>query len=304
MKILVPRILLASLFVFATATVASAQAKKSVKKAAATAQTEQVEPLSDLQKFRQDFIKAAEEYRTSLVELSASYETSLKKLTEKQEQLKGLYADGLISRNEYETSGTEIADVRAKVEEMRAEIAKADETLAAARKPVETYTAAPVAPARSEIAWTTGNKTIDNLIRFNGQRYGVDPYLVYCVIRQESGFRVGATSPVGAMGLMQLMPGTAARYGVTNAYDPAQSIRGGTRYLADLLRLFGGRVDLALAGYNAGEGAVMKYGRRVPPYAETQNYVRTIGARYAQSGGSGATLTGKTSEREAKGKRK
>jgi soluble lytic murein transglycosylase-like protein len=106
------------------------------------------------------------------------------------------------------------------------------------------------------------------------------------------------------MGLMQLMPGTAARYGVSNPYDPAQSIMGGTRYLADLLRLFRGRVDLALAGYNAGEGAVMKYGNRVPPYRETQNYVRTIGTRYAQSGGNGVTLTGKTVEREGKGNRK
>ena len=307
MKNLVPRILLASLFVCASVTAVSAQAKskgaKSVKTAAATAETAQAEPLSDLQKFRQDFIKAAEAYRASLVELSASYESNLKKLTEKQETLKGLYTDGLISRKEYEESGTDIADARAKVEEMRAEIAKADETLAAARKPVETFTAAPASAVRSEVAWTTGNVTIDNLIRLNGNRYGVDPYLVYCVIRQESGFRAGATSAVGAMGLMQLMPGTAARYGVANAYDPAQSIRGGTRYLADLLRLFGGRVDLALAGYNAGEGAVMKYGRRVPPYAETQNYVRTIGARYAQSGG-GVTLTGKTSERETKGNRK
>jgi soluble lytic murein transglycosylase-like protein len=239
------------------------------------------------------------------VELSGSYESNLKKLTEKQEQLKGLYTDGLISRQEYEASGTEIADARARVEEMRAEIAKADETLAAARKPAETFTAVPMTAARSEIAWTTGNKSIDNLIRLNGNRYGVDPYLIYCVIRQESGFRTGATSSVGAMGLMQLMPGTAARYGVTNAYDPAQSIRGGTRYLADLLRLFRGRVDLALAGYNAGEGAVMKYGNRVPPYRETQNYVRTIGTRYAQSGGTGGvTLTGKTETREAKGNRK
>jgi soluble lytic murein transglycosylase-like protein len=302
MKNLVPRILLASLCVFASVTAASAQSKsKAAKPAAAAAQAEQP---SDLQKFRQDFIKAAEEYRASLVELSASYESSLRKLTEKQEQLKGLYADGLISRNEFEASGGEIVDARAKVEEMRAEIAKADETLAAARKPVETFTGAPAAAARTDVAWTTGNATIDNLIRLNGNRYGVDPYLVYCVIRQESGFRTGATSPVGAMGLMQLMPGTAARYGVSNAYDPAQSIRGGTRYLADLLRLFGGRVDLALAGYNAGEGAVMKYGRRVPPYRETQNYVRTIGTRYAQSGGTGVTLTGKTSEREAKANRK
>jgi soluble lytic murein transglycosylase-like protein len=79
---------------------------------------------------------------------------------------------------------------------------------------------------------------------------------------------------------MQLMPGTAARYGVTNPYDVAQNIKGGTRYLKDLLKMFNGRVDLALAGYNAGEGAVMKYGYTVPPYQETRNYVRLILKRY------------------------
>ncbi len=304
MKNLVPRILLASLFVFASVSLAGAQTKSKSAKAA-PAQGQQAATADDLQKFRQDFIKAAEEYRASLVALSATYESSLKKLTERHEQLKGLYTDGLIARKEYEASESEIADARAKVDEMRGEIAKADETLAAARKPVETFAPAPAATAaRAEIAWTTGNAGIDRLIRLNGQRYGVDPYLVYCVIRQESGFRTGATSQVGAMGLMQLMPGTAARYGVSNPYDPSQSIMGGTRYLADLLRLFRGRVDLALAGYNAGEGAVMKYGNRVPPYRETQNYVRTIGTRYAQSGGTGVTLTGKTVEREAKGNRK
>jgi soluble lytic murein transglycosylase-like protein len=306
MKNLVPRILLASLLLFASAAVAGAQVKSKPSKAVkASAATAQADPASDLQKFRQEFIKAAEEYRASLVELSSTYEANLKKASEKQETLKGLYTDGLISRKEYEASGTDIADARAKVEEMKAEIAKADETLAAARKPVETFTLAPGPGVRTDIAWTTGNKSIDNLIRLNGNRYGVDPYLVYCVIRQESGFRSTATSAVGAMGLMQLMPGTAARYGVTNPYDPSQSIMGGTRYLANLLRLFGGRVDLALAGYNAGEGAVMKYGNRVPPYRETQNYVRTIGTRYAQSGGTGGvTLTTKTEAREAQGNRK
>ena len=79
---------------------------------------------------------------------------------------------------------------------------------------------------------------------------------------------------------MQLMPGTAARYGVMNANDPAQNIMGGTRYLKDLLRLFPGRIDLVLAGYNAGEGAVIKYGQTIPPYKETQNYVRLISLRY------------------------
>jgi soluble lytic murein transglycosylase-like protein len=307
MKNLVPRSLFAALIVISSFVAAGAQVKSKTAKSAAAPKSQaaqQATPADDLQKFRQDFIKAAEEYRASLVELSASYESSLKKLTEKQEQLKGLYTDGLISRKEYEESGTDIAEARAKVEEMRGEIAKADETIAAARRPVETFAAAPAASVNTQIAWTTGSARIDGLIRLNGKRYGVDPYLVYCVMHQESRFSSGATSTAGAQGLMQLMPGTAARYGVTNPYDPAQSIMGGTRYLGDLLRLFGGRVDLALAGYNAGEGAVMKYGRRVPPYAETRNYVRTIGARYAQSGGSGVTLTTKTEARTTKGKGK
>jgi membrane-bound lytic murein transglycosylase MltF len=80
---------------------------------------------------------------------------------------------------------------------------------------------------------------------------------------------------------MQLMPGTAARYGVANIFDPRQNIEGGARYMRFLLDTFEGDVDLALAGYNAGEGAVMKYGYRVPPYSETQEYVRRIGRRYA-----------------------
>src|SRR5918911_1540212 len=166
-----------------------------------------------------------------------------------------------------------------------AQAAPSDETLAAARKPVEPVVNGATMQERTDIAWTTGNARIDGLIRSNAKRFGVDPYLVFCVMHQESRFSMGATSPVGAMGLMQLMPGTAARYGVVNPYDPAQSIMGGTHYLADLLKLFGGRVDLALAGYNAGEGAVKKYGNRVPPYSETQNYVRTIGTRYTQNTG-------------------
>src|SRR5215212_11820555 len=128
MKKFVPQFLLASLFVFASVTAASAQTKSKSAKAA-PAQAAQADPASDLQKFRQEFIKAAEEYRASLVELSATYESNLKKLTEKQEQLKSLYTDGLISRKEYEASGTDIADARAKVEELAAEIKKSDETL-------------------------------------------------------------------------------------------------------------------------------------------------------------------------------
>src|SRR5205085_8169459 len=97
----------------------------------------------------------------------------------------------------------------------------------------------------------------------------------------ESSFKRMAISPAGARGLMQLMPGTAARFGVKNIFDPQQNIEGGVRYMRFLLDAFGGDVALALAGYNAGEGAVMKYGRRIPPYHETQEYVRRISQRYS-----------------------
>lgn len=132
--------------------------------------------------------------------------------------------------------------------------------------------------------WTSGNPTIDHLIRTNGERYGVDPYLVFLVIEKESRFRVRALSPKGAQGLMQLMPGTARRLGVSKPFDPAQNIKGGTQYLRELMDMFRGEVNLVLASYNAGEGAVLKYGRNVPPYRETRDYVKTIGKRYGLSG--------------------
>ena len=100
-------------------------------------------------------------------------------------------------------------------------------------------------------------------------------------MRQESQFDRAAVSHAGARGLMQLMPATAARFGVTNIFDPRQNIDAGVKYMRWLLDTFGGDVVLALAGYNAGEGAVMKYGRNVPPYRETQEYVRRITARYS-----------------------
>lgn len=135
-----------------------------------------------------------------------------------------------------------------------------------------------------ESGWTSGNGRIDSLIKMNAARFGVDPYLVFCVIEQESQFKQFARSPKGAQGLMQLMPGTARRLGVRRPYDPAENIMGGTRYLKELMDMFGGRVDLVLASYNAGEGAVMKYGRNVPPYRETRDYVKKIGKRYGIDG--------------------
>jgi soluble lytic murein transglycosylase-like protein len=132
--------------------------------------------------------------------------------------------------------------------------------------------------------WTSGNPTIDQLIRTNGSRFGIDPYLVFLVIEQESHFHVRAVSPKGARGLMQLMPGTARRFGVSRPFDAAENIKAGTQYLRELMDMFGGQVNLVLASYNAGEGAVIKYGRNVPPYRETRDYVKTIGKRYGMAG--------------------
>jgi hypothetical protein len=105
--------------------------------------------------------------------------------------------------------------------------------------------------------------------------YGIDPELVMAVIRAESAFNVKATSNKNAQGLMQLIPATAARFGVADSWDPVQNIKGGTAYLQWLIRHFEGKVDLVLAAYNAGEGAVERY-HGIPPYPETQNYVKQI----------------------------
>ena len=131
--------------------------------------------------------------------------------------------------------------------------------------------------------WSTGRPGLDALIRQNGYRYNVDPYLIFLVMEQESHFNTHAVSPKGARGLMQLMPGTGARFGVRRPHDPAQNISGGTRYLRELLNRFNNRVDLVLASYNAGEGAVAKFGNRVPPYQETRNYVKKISKRYKRT---------------------
>ena len=220
-----------------------------------------------------DTSAAANDYKSSLSTLSTLYQNEVQRLEAQNGKLKELYTQGLIARVDLDKSDKELADARAKVEEVTKQIAEAN-------KP-------PVVPeiatnSFSDQNWSTGNARVDGLIRFYGSQNGVDPFLIYCLMSQESKFTSGAISPKGAMGLMQLMPGTAARYGVTNPYDVAQNISGGTRYLKDLLKMFNGRVDLALAGYNAGEGAVMKYGNTIPPYNETQNYVKLIIKRYGK----------------------
>jgi soluble lytic murein transglycosylase-like protein len=141
---------------------------------------------------------------------------------------------------------------------------------------------APMQVNSSLNGFTTGDAKVDGFIIESGVRNGVDPVLLYAQMHQESSFKRGAISPKGARGLMQLMPGTAARFGVSNIFDPRQNIEGGARYMRFLLDHFDGDVALALAGYNAGEGAVLKYGRRIPPYRETQDYVRRISERYSR----------------------
>src|SRR5204862_5924209 len=114
-----------------------------------------------------------------------------------------------------------------------------------------------------------------------GEREGVTPRFIHAVIQQESKYKPGATSPVGARGLMQLMPATAKRFDCSDLKDEACNVEAGTKYLAWLLKRFNGDVKLALAGYNAGEGAVDKYDG-VPPYQETRNYVKIISQRYGK----------------------
>jgi soluble lytic murein transglycosylase-like protein len=128
-------------------------------------------------------------------------------------------------------------------------------------------------------------RAVSPLLREASKTHGIDYSLLKAVIATESGFNPRAVSPKGAVGLMQLIPPTAQRYGVTASKgstiakkltDPRINIRAGARYLADLIRMFPGRLDLALAAYNAGEGAVQRAGNRIPNYPETQNYVKTV----------------------------
>lgn len=119
------------------------------------------------------------------------------------------------------------------------------------------------------------------IIRAAAERYGIDADLVHCVVAVESNFNPKAVSPKNASGLMQLMPQTAAQYGVKNVFDPEENVNAGTRYLKELLWKYR-NLTLALAAYNAGPERVDRYGRRVPPYLETMKYVQRIAKSYAK----------------------
>jgi soluble lytic murein transglycosylase-like protein len=137
--------------------------------------------------------------------------------------------------------------------------------------------------SRTSKKWPTGSRFSDknrrqfaSLIDAAASKYSLDPALLHAVIRAESSYNPGAISSKGAVGLMQLMPETAARYGVRDRYDPSENIEGGARYLSELIDMFQSDVRLAVAAYNAGENNVIKYGNKVPPFQETQAYVTRV----------------------------
>lgn len=145
---------------------------------------------------------------------------------------------------------------------------------------------APVAVASADTTTpadmpTSGDPELDRIILEAGQKQGVDPRFIHAVIWQESKYKVEARSHAGAQGLMQLMPATAKRFGCEHPDNAEENITAGTKYLSWLLKRFAGNVELALAAYNAGEGSVDKYDG-IPPYNETQNYVKIISQRYGK----------------------
>jgi soluble lytic murein transglycosylase-like protein len=133
---------------------------------------------------------------------------------------------------------------------------------------------------KTQVVPKEARAAVDATVRNAAERHGLSPDLLHSVIRVESNYNPYAISSKGALGLMQLIPSTARRFGVANAFDPAESIEGGAKYLRYLLDYFAGDQVLALAAYNAGEGAVLKYGG-VPPYPETRNYVTQVSKQMA-----------------------
>jgi len=139
-----------------------------------------------------------------------------------------------------------------------------------------TAAAAPATAARKNRTGPARKAGYDQVVEEVSRTHGLESALLHAVISVESSYNPKAVSSKGAAGLMQLMPQTAKRYGVADSFDPRQNLNGGARYLKDLLRMFNNDTSLALAAYNAGEHAVMKYGNRVPPYGETLQYVPRV----------------------------
>jgi soluble lytic murein transglycosylase-like protein len=173
-----------------------------------------------------------------------------------------------------------IATAVSRVQELSTELGLTPASPAPATPAAETPAASPTRFSRHLAQAQSVPADYQPMIERAARHWGVPADLITAVIQQESGFDPNATSPAGAQGLMQLMPSTAQGLGVTDPYDPEQSIWGGAHELSTQLQRFGD-VRLALAAYNAGSGAVSRYGG-VPPYPETQNYVRQVMDRYLQ----------------------
>ena len=178
------------------------------------------------------------------------------------------------------TIGTRLGELQTMVAQMNAPATPATPAAAPApTAPTSSFAgalaAAQTSPSAAPVSGTGDSSAFDAQINAAAASNGIDPALLKGLVSQESGFNPSARSGAGAVGLTQLMPGTASALGVTNPLDPAQSLQGGAKYLREQLDRFGGDETLALAAYNAGPGAVQKYGG-IPPYAETQNYVTSV----------------------------
>jgi soluble lytic murein transglycosylase-like protein len=175
------------------------------------------------------------------------------------------------------TIGTRLGELQTMVAQMNAPATPA--AAPAPTAPTSSFAgalaAAQTSPSAAPVSGTGDSSAFDAQINAAAASNGIDPALLKGLVSQESGFDPSARSGAGAVGLTQLMPATASALGVTNPLDPAQSLQGGAKYLREQLDRFGGDETLALAAYNAGPGAVQKYGG-IPPYAETQNYVTSV----------------------------
>lgn len=143
-------------------------------------------------------------------------------------------------------------------------------------EPKDNPLAAPAVTVQKPLPILANKAQYNRIVAAAARTYGLDGALLHALISVESRYNPKAVSRAGAVGLMQLMPVTALRYGVADSFDPVQNINGGAQYLSDLLKLFNGDVSLAIAAYNAGENAVVRYGNRIPPFTETRDYVPKV----------------------------